>query len=82
MTSPLTPEQHLAFVNKLGRILCEHLDGFCIVGYHPITKERVVFRHAGDPRTNDGLNTLLHAAATFETINIDPPQDGKIYHPD
>lgn len=71
----LSQQEYIKFTNAIGNRVEEFFDGYCIVGYHARTGERIVIKNAGDAKTVDGLNTMLHIAANLPVM--EPPQEGK-----
>lgn len=73
MSDKLTPEEYEKFGRAMDYMLCEHFDGFALVGFHAITKEPVILTHADDIKTRHALNDLLGAAIAPVPINRPDP---------
>lgn len=79
MSDKLTPEEYEKFGHAMDARICEHFDGFALVGFHALTKEPVILTRADDIKTRHALNDLLGAAiAPVPIIRPDPePPNGK-----
>ncbi len=71
--SQLTPEQYVRYGEAIRARNIEMLDGFAIVGFHPVTKEPVIVHHADDPKTRFALNDMMRTAIILNTASLQPP---------
>lgn len=79
MSDKLTSEEYEKFGRAMASRVCEHFDGFALVGFHAITREPIVIASADDIKTRHALNDLLGSAiAPVPIIRPDPePPNGK-----
>ena len=74
MSEKLSPEEYTRFGEAMDARLCEHFEGYALVGFHALTKEPVVLCRADDIKTRHALNDLLGAAISPVPVNRPNPE--------
>lgn len=70
----MSPEEYRNFGEAMGTRVCEHFDGFVIVGFHATTGEPVIFvNDAGSVKNRCALSSLLQTALMATSVSVNPP---------
>lgn len=77
---PLNDDEYRRFGNAMGARVMEHYDGFCILGFHALTGQPVIYTNANSLKTRMAMTELLRVAliqnAVVQAPMTQPPPDG------